>query len=156
MVHKEQGNAVLWTVAAIGGVIALVTIVPLLLALLGLINLPFLKFQDKVALNQGVINKTYDTQYCLDNYHYFLETDQDIQQKEQQVQSFQAQLTQMKQDYGSDMSKWSFTAQQTYNEVSSELTGVQNARLDEVGQYNAKTQELDRVSCKSLPLYIQP
>jgi len=154
--EKEQGGAVLWTIAAIGCVVALVTVVPLLLSLLGLINLPFLKFGSKVALNQGVIATTYNTQYCLNNYHWFLETYQDIQQKQAQVSQFQAQLTSMKADYGGSVNTWSFTAQQSYNEVQSELTGVQNAVLDETGQYNARTQELDRVACKGLPLYVQP
>jgi hypothetical protein len=142
------------------GIIAILVvvgiIVPLIAAALGWITLPFLKFESKVGAAQGIVTQAYSTQYCLDNYHWFLETYQDIQQKQAQTQTFQAQLTSMKATYGADPTKWGFTTQQSFNEVQSELTGVQNAVLDETGQYNAKTQELDRVACKGLPLNITP
>lgn len=151
-IHIKKSHILLGVV----GFFVLVIGLPLLFAAIGLINLPFLDFEKKVQLNQGVISQTFNTQYCLNNYHWFLETYQDIQQKQQQVQQFQTTLDTLKQDYGSDMSKWSFTAQQNFNETQSELTGVQNAVFDETGQYNARTQELDRVACKNLPLYIKP
>ena len=142
------------------GIVAIVTvlgiILPLTAAALGWITLPFLKFEKKVGAAQGIVSQSYATQYCLDNYHWFLETYQDIQQKQSQVQSFQAQLTSMKQTYGNDPTKWGFTTQQSFNETQSELTGVQNAISDETAQYNAKSQELDRVACKNLPLNITP
>ena len=151
-IHIKKRHIILGVVSFF----VLVIGIPLLFAAIGLISLPFLGFEKKVQLNQGVISKTYSTQYCLDNYHWFLETYQDIQQKQAQVQQFESQLTSMKQTYGGTPNTWNFTAQQTYNEVSSEMTGVQNAVLDETGQYNAKSQELDRVACKNLPLYVQP
>lgn len=149
----KKSHIVLGVVAFFVAIIGL----PLLFAALGLINLPFLGFEKKVQLNQGVISQTYDTQYCLQNYHWFKETLADIQQKQTQVTNFQQQLTQMKQDYGNTSpNTWSFQAQQAYNEIASEETGVSNAISDESAQYNAKSQELDRKACENLPLYVNP
>jgi hypothetical protein len=146
-----------WKVSGISVLVVVVLIIlPLTAAALGWITLPFLKFEKKVGAAQGIVNQTYETQYCLSNYHWFLETYQDIQQKQQQVAAFQSQLDSMKQTFGSDPTKWSFTTQQSFNEVQSEMTGVQNAISDETAQYNARTQELDRVACKGLPLHITP
>lgn len=156
MDNKEKGNAILSTILAVGGVIALVTVVPLLLALLGIINLPFLKLQSKVALNQGVITKTYDTTYCLNNYEWFKQTYQDIQQSDVQIQNVQAQIDDFKKTYGTDASKWNFAATQQYGQISASLTGLQNYKAGLVGQYNARSQELNRVACKELPLYVAP
>jgi len=156
MENREKGSIIVWTLVSIGGLIALVTLVPLLLSLLGIINLPFHKLQSKVSLNQGVITKTYNTDYCLQNYHWFKETDQAIQQADSQIGNIQSQVSDFKQTYGSDTSKWNFAATQQYGQITTSLTGLQNYRADLVGQYNAKTQELDRVACKDLPLFIQP
>ena len=147
-----------WLIAT--GIVALLVVLgvvlPLAGALLGWWTLPFLKFESKVGAAQGIVKQAYNVQYCLDNYHWFLETDQDIQQKQTQVTNFQAQLASMKTDYTGPVNTWGFTAQQSFNETQSELTGVQNAISDETAQYNARSQELDRVACKGLPLNIQP
>ena len=156
MAHKEQGNT---TLAVIGGVVAFFVLIiglPLLFAALGLITLPFLKFENKVALNQGVINKTYNTDYCLSNYEWFKETYQDIQQSDVQIQNVQDQIADFKKTYGNDASKWNFAATQQYGQISASLTGLQNYKADLVGKYNARSQELHRVACRDLPLYLEP
>lgn len=155
MAKNEKGGVGVVLLGVLGFVV-LVIGVPLFMAVLGLISLPFLGFEKKVELNRGVINKTFSTEYCLDNYHWFKETYQDIEQKKEQVVSFQSQIDSMKATYGSDATKWGFTTQQSFNQTQSNLTGVQNAVLDETGQYNAKAGELDRVACKELPLFVQP
>lgn len=156
MAHKEKGGVTLAIIGGIIGFIVLVIGLPLLFAWLGLITLPFLKFENKVALNQDVINKTYNTDYCLNNYHWFLETYQSIQQADVQIANVQAQIADFKQTYGTDASKWNFAATQQYGQESASLTGIQNYKADLAGEYNAKTQELDRVACKNLPLYVTP
>ncbi len=156
MDNQEKGNTALIVIGSIVGFFVLIIGLPLLFAWLGLITLPFLKFENKVALNQGVINKTYNTEYCLNNYHWFLETDQAIQQSDTQIANVQQQISDFKATFGTDASKWNFAATQQYGQESASLAGLRNYRADLVGQYNAKTQELDRVACKNLPLYIQP
>ncbi|MHB8600887.1 MAG: hypothetical protein ACYDER_29305 [Ktedonobacteraceae bacterium] len=156
MDRKEKGSTTLIVIGSIIGFFVLVIGLPLLFAWLGLITLPFLKFENKVALNQGVISKTYNTDYCLNNYHWFLETDQAIQQSDTQIANVQAQIADFKSTYGTDATKWNYAATQQYGQISASLTGIQNYRADLVGQYNARTQELDRVACKGLPLYVQP
>lgn len=143
-------------IGIIVGLLVLVVGLPLLAAWMGLITLPFLKFESKVGAAQGIVKTTYNTNYCLQNYHYFKETYQDIQQKQTQISNFQAQIADFKTTYGSDPTKWGFTASQSYNETQSELTGVQNALAEEIGQYNARGQELDRVACENLPFNITP
>lgn len=156
MDKQEEGYVARVTLAIIGVILLFVVVLPLLGAALGIINLPFLKLGKKVALNQGVISQTYDTQYCLSNYHWFLDTYNAIQQADTQIANFQQQIQDFKTTYGNDPTKWAFSAQQTFNEVSSELTGIQNQKADWIGQYNSRTQQLDRVACKNLPLYVKP
>lgn len=156
MVIDQKGGIVIGWLLGIGAFIFLVIGLPLIFAALGLINLPFLGFEKKVQLNRGVITKTYDTEYCLQNYHWFKETLADIQQKQTQVTNFKQQMDQMKSEYTGAPNTWGFQAQQAYNEIASEETGVSNAISDESAQYNAKSQELDRKACMDLPLFVNP
>lgn len=122
---------------------------------LGIITLPVDKLESKVKLNQGVIKKTYDTDYCLANYEWFKDTDQAITQMGSQITNKQDQLTNFESSAG-PRANWTFEDKQQYNTLTNELTGMKNYRLDLIGQYNSKTSQLNRVACKDLPLYVNP
>lgn len=153
-IHKDQkgGAGVL---AVIGVTLLFVVVLPLLGAALGIINLPFLKLSKQVELNQGVINKTYDTDYCLNNYEWFKDTYQDIQQSDTKIANVQQQLDNFTTTAGT-RDKWTFEDKTLYNNLTTELTGIRNYKADLTGQYNSRTTQLNRVACKELPLFVKP
>lgn len=122
---------------------------------LGIITLPVNKLEKKVELNQGVIDKTYSTEYCLGNYEWFKDTLQDIQQTDSQAINVQEQIDAFLASAGS-RDKWGFEEKQQYNRLTDQLTGIRNFKADLVGQYNSRTEQLNRVACKELPLFVKP
>lgn len=138
------------------GLLVLAIALPVLGDAMGLVTIPFLTFHSKVQLNRDVIATTYDSQYCIQNYEWFKQQEQDINGIDTQIANAQQQLDDFIKLYGSDTTKWSFTANQTYSEDSTTLTGLKNIKQQKVNDYNAKSNELNRVACKDLPLYINP
>ena len=155
MIKNEQGGAVAATFTILGGIIAVVVVLPLIGAALGIINLPFLRLQKKVELNQGVINKSFSTEYCLSNYEWFKDTYQKIEQADTQISNAKQQLDEFTSSVP-DRSKWTFEDKQLYSSLTTQVTGIKNYKADLVGQYNSRTQQLNRVACKELPLFVQP
>lgn len=120
---------------------------------LGIIDLPIRKVENKVQLNADLIDKTYDSEYCLANYEWFKDTYNDIQQSDTQIKNKQEQLDNFVKTAG-DRINWTFEDKQQYNSLSNEVTGLKNYRADLVGQYNSRTEQLNRVACKELPLFV--
>ena len=120
---------------------------------LGIIDLPIRKVENKVQLNADLIDKTYNAEYCLANYEWFKDTYNDIQQSDTQIKNKQDQLDNFIKTAG-DRTNWTFEDKQQYNSLSNEVTGLKNYRADLVGQYNSRTEQLNRVACKELPLFI--
>jgi hypothetical protein len=120
---------------------------------LGIISLPIQKLENKVEFNADAIDKTYSLEYCLANYEWFKDTYQDIQQSDGQIRNKQEQLTSFEQSAG-ERATWTFEDKQQYNTLSNEVTGLKNYRLDLVGKYNSRTEQLNRIACKELPLFV--
>ena len=155
MDKKQQGGGGKVVLVTIGAVLLIVVVLPLLGAALGIINLPFLKLGKQVELNQGVISKTYNTDYCLANYEWFKDTNNDIQQSDTKISNAEDQVRDFQASAG-DRSKWTFEDKQQYNSLTNSVTGLKNYRADLVGQYNSRTEQLNRVACKDLPLFVKP
>lgn len=153
--RDDNGGAGIAVLVTTGIILLFVVVLPLLGAVLGIINLPFLKLGKKVELNQGVITKTYGTEYCLNNYEWFKDTYQDIQQADVQIANNQTQLDNFMKSAG-DRTKWTFEDKQQYNRLTNQVTGIANYKADLVGQYNSRAEQLNRVACKELPLFVQP
>jgi hypothetical protein len=141
-----------WTVLIVlfGGIVASV-----IGSALGIINLPFFNFAKKVDLNYGVINKTYDTDYCLQNYEWFKQTEQGIIGMEDKLANQKRALSSFESSAG-PRKNWTFEDKTLYAELTSRVTALENLRVSMVNEYNAKTQSLNRVACKELPLFIKP
>jgi len=142
-------------IAVVIGIVALGFIGRFIGIGLGIITLPVNKLESQVKLNQGVIKKTYDTEYCLANYEWFKDTDQDIIQMVGQISNKEEQLKSFQESAGA-RTNWTFEDKQQYNTLTNELTGMKNYRLDLVAQYNSKTEQLNRVACKDMPLFVKP
>ena len=152
---KNEKGSIGVGLAVVGAIVGVVVVLPLIGIALGIIQLPFLKLQKKVELNAGVISKTYETEYCISNYEWFKDTFQDIQQADVQVDNTQKQVDAFT-TAAPDRSKWTFEDKQQYNRLTNQLTGIQNFKADLVGQYNSRSQQLNRVACKELPLFVNP
>lgn len=155
MAKNETGGVGIWVLGVVGFFV-LVIGVPLLLAAFQIITLPFLKFEKKATLNQGVISQTYDTQFCLSNYEWFKDTYNQIQQTDVKVQNDQDQLDNLMKVLPKDSSQWTFPQTQSYNNLTTDMTGAKNYKADLVGQYNSRASQLHRVACKELPLFVNP
>lgn len=153
--RNQDGGAGIITLWAVGGILLLVVGLPLLGAALGIINLPFLNLGKRVELNQGVITRTFDTDYCLANYAWFKDTYQDIKQTEVKVSTAEQQLKDFEASAG-ERSKWTFEDKQQYNTLTNAITGLKNYRADISGQYNSRSEQLNKVACKELPLFVNP
>lgn len=141
----------------IGSLIGLILFVigmRFLLIGIGIITLPINKVESQLEFNQDAIKKTYSIEYCLANYEWFKDTYQDIQQSDGQIKNKQDQLDNFEKSAGA-RSNWTFEDKQQYNRLTNEVTGIKNYRLDLIGQYNSKSEQLNRVACKELPLFIE-
>jgi hypothetical protein len=139
------------------GCLVLFIAVPILLSILGsvlgIINLPFYNFGKKVDLNYGIINKTYETDYCLANYEWFkdryngiLGMDDKIAIQKRELQDFQASAGSRK--------NWTFEDKQTDADLRNKVTALENIKVTWTNEYNSRTEQLNRVACKELPLFI--
>jgi len=141
--------------AVIVGILAIVIFGRFMGLGFGIVTLPLTKLESQLELNQGVIKKTYDTEYCLANYEWFKDTSNDITQSDSQIQNKSDQVVAFEKSAG-DRVSWTFEDKQQYNRLTNEETGLKNYRLDLVGQYNSRTSQLNRVACKDMPLFVQP
>lgn len=124
-------------------------------SVLGIINLPFFSFAKKVDLNYGVINKTYDTEYCLANYEWFKDTYNGIQSMDTKIAVQQSALDDFYKRAG-DRKDWTFEDKSLEADLVGKLSGVKNIKSTMVAQYNSRSEQLNRVACKELPLFVKP
>ena len=120
---------------------------------LGIIYLPFFNFQKKVDLNYGIIEKTYGTEYCLANYEWFKDTFNAIQQLDVQISTQQQSLDDFYKRAG-DRKDWTFEDKQLEGDLIGKVNGLRNIKSNKIGQYNSRTEQLNRVACQELPLFI--
>ena len=138
------------------GLVVLLLVLPTLCATVGIIDLPFLKLRKQVELNQSVITKTYETEYCLGNYEWFKQQLQDIQSTEKKIVTAENDLKSFQDAVSSDRSKWTFEDKNEESRLRSNVTGLKNLRDQMVGDYNSRSQQLNRIACKELPLFVNP
>jgi hypothetical protein len=138
------------------GILLLMTIgvfgCSLLMSGLGIINIPFFNLSKKVELNYGVIDKIYDTDYCLSNYEFFKTTAEGIKGMDEKINNQQLALDDFEKSAG-ERSAWTFEDKGQYNELSSRVVALKNLKVSMINEYNSKSQMLNRVACKNLPLF---
>lgn len=137
------------------GLVILVPLLSLGAAALGIINLPFFKLNKQVDLNYGVINKVYDTDYCLANYEWFKQTEEGIKGMDTKIANAQEAVKTFETSAGS-RDKWTFEDKNQDAELTSRVTALKNIKVTMTNEYNARAESLNRVACKELPLFIQP
>jgi hypothetical protein len=138
----------------LGGVVLMI-LLSLACSAIGIIQLPFFTLQKKVDLNRGVIDQTYNTDYCLANYEWFKQTAEGIKGMDDKISTQQSAVTNFEQSAG-PRKDWTFEDKNAYNELTTRVTALKNLRTTMVNEYNARTQSLNRVACKEMPLFFNP
>jgi hypothetical protein len=137
------------------GLVIVLLLCSLVGSLFGIINLPFFNLQKRVDLNYGVIDRTYDTDYCLANYEWFKDRLEGIKGMDDKI-AIQKKALEDFQTAAGDRSKWTFEDKQTDSDLRNKVTGLENIQVTMINEYNSRTQQLNRVACKELPLFIEP
>lgn len=87
-------KAFLITIAIILGVYAL----GIGVNFLRIATLPVRNFENKVNLNQAVIDATWDPQRCMTEYDWFLQREQSLKARVVQLQNFTTKIADLKKD----------------------------------------------------------
>jgi len=120
---------------------------------LGIITLPWLKLDSQIQANRDIIQKTYDANNVLYNYHWFKEREQailmlkvTIDQSDTAVTSFEASAGPRK--------DWTFEDKNEDARLRAVAQGQKAQYNSLVGEYNARMKEADRsLFEEDLPLF---
>lgn len=145
----KSGNALLAVLLAIGifGGLSIVGMA------MGIITIPWLKLGSQVQMERQIIQKTFDADNALYNYHWFKEKAADISATENKIQNAQSDILDFEVSAG-DRSKWTFEDKTEYARISAIKSGLKNYYETIVADYNARAKEVDRSIFKDeLPLF---
>lgn len=139
-------------VKAVLGVLLVVVAVVILTYATGIIGIPFFNLSKKIDLNYGVVDKVYDTDYCLANYEWFKDRAEGIKGMQDKIAIQKSALADFESAAG-PRDKWTFEDKQTDSDLRNKVSGLENIRVTMVNEYNSRSQQLNRVACKDLPLF---
>ena len=139
------------------GIIGLVFVGIIGLGLIGsalnLITIPWLKFDRQVQTNREIINKTYNAENALYNYHWFQERAAAIDALKKTITQSKIQVDIFTEQSGPRTS-WTFEDKTEYARLNAVFQGQQAQYNSLVGEYNARASEVDRAIFKDeLPLF---
>lgn len=125
------------------------------LVAMNIVALPLFKLQTQVNSAQGIITKTYDPNNAIYNYDWFKERYQSIQALDTQIQQAQDSETSYNADLPKDRSTWGYAQQTESARLHSVVLGLQQAKQQQVAEYNARAQEVNRnIFINGLPTFI--
>lgn len=123
-------------------------------AFLGIITIPFLKFNRQVQMNRDIVTKTYTAENALYNYHWFKERFEAIKATEKKIENSMAEQSNFRTSAG-DRKNWTFEDKNEDARLSSITLGLKNHYEDIVAEYNARSKQADKALFKDeLPLFI--
>lgn len=108
-----------------------------------LFTLPWLQFSTKVDQNQRIIQKTYNAENQIYNYHWFQETAGAIDALTNQITNAQLSLEDFEKSAG-DRSTWTFEDKTEDSRLRSVVLGLKNQKESLTKEYNARANEADR------------
>ncbi len=122
-------------------------------SLLGLISLPFLQFGAQVNTNAGIIQKTYNADNALYNYHWFQERAASITALDATIKQSQAALDSFETSAGS-RKDWTFEDKTEDGRLRQVVLGQEAQYNSIVNEYDAHAKEVDRnIFQNGLPLF---
>jgi hypothetical protein len=110
---------------------------------LKLFTLPWFKFDTQVNQNAKIIDKTYNADNQIYNYHWFQERYASIGATKTQIQIAQRTLTDFETNAG-PRSSWTFEDKTEDSRLRAVVQGLQNKLESDVNEYNARANEADR------------
>lgn len=118
-----------------------------------LFTIPWLKFDRQVQTNRDIINKTYNADNALYNYHWFQERSQSIIALEGKIKASDAAVASFEASAG-PRKDWTFEDKTEHARLGSVALGLRSQYEDLVHEYNARASEADRAIFKNeLPLF---
>lgn len=118
-----------------------------------LITIPWLKFNRQIETNREIINKTYNADNALYNYHWFQERSQAIVALQGKIKNADEALASFELLAGA-RDKWTFEDKTEDSRLRIVALGLKSQYEDLVHEYNARASEVDRAIFKdSLPLF---
>jgi len=122
-------------------------------SLFRLISLPFLQFGAQVNTNEGIIQKTYNADNALYNYHWFQERKAALEALDLTIVQSQASLKDFEAAAGA-RSGWTFEDKTEDSRLRAVVLGQQSQYNSLAKEYNAHANEVDRAIFKDgLPLF---
>lgn len=126
-------------VAVVLGIIALAVVG----SAMNLITIPWLKFNKQVQLNRDLVDRMYDVDNALYNYHWFKERVEAIKATKNKVANATTELANF-QVIAGDRSKWTFEDKNEEARLRTIVMGLKSHYEDQAGEYNARAKEADR------------
>ena len=145
---KNQGFVGI-VLIVIGGFVGLT----LLASAMNLITIPFLKFNKQVQMNRDIVEKTYNADNALYNYHWFKERAEAIKANEKQIQNAEQSQSEFRLSAGV-RSEWTFEDKSEDARLGAVVLGLKNHYNEIVAEYNARANQVDRaIFSQDLPLF---
>ena len=120
---------------------------------LNIITIPWLKLGRQVEMERGIINKTYNADNALYNYHWFKERYEGIGAVENKI-GIADKAVKGFQDNAGQRKDWTFEDKTENARLSAVKQGLMSQYEDLVAEYNARAKEVDRAIFKDeLPLF---
>ena len=120
---------------------------------LNLITIPWLRFDSQVQTNRDIITKTYQADSAIYNYHWFQERSEAIKATKVQIDNAKLAVQAFEASAGA-RKNWNFEDKTESARLNSIVLGLQNHYQSQVGEYNARANEVDRAIFKDgLPLF---
>lgn len=114
---------------------------------LKLFTLPWLKFDTQVTQNAKIIEKTYDANNQIYNYHWFKEREGAIAATRAQIGIHQTALGDFQANAG-PRDKWTFEDKTEEARMRSVVNGLKSHLENLITEYNARANEADRAIFK--------
>ena len=142
-------------VGAVFGIMVLVFAISVAGAALGIVTLPWLNFTSKIQANQDIVQKTYQADNVLYNYHWFQEQAGAIKALADTIMQSETAVTSFETSAG-PRKEWTFEDKTEDARLNAIVQG-QKAQYNSISQeYNARAGEADRsLFVNGLPLFFK-
>ncbi len=120
---------------------------------MGLITIPWLKFDRQVQMNRDIVAKTYNADNALYNYRWFKDRAESIKATEVQIENAMTAHANFKTSAG-PRKDWTFEDKTEDSRLGSVVLGLKNHYQEIVAEYNSRAKQVDRnIFIDDLPLF---
>lgn len=120
---------------------------------LNIITIPWLKLGSKVQMERDVVQKVYNADNALYNYHWFQEKGEAIKATKAKIKIANEAIASFELSAGA-RKDWTFEDKTEHARLSAVAQGLKSHLEESVAEYNARAKEVDRAIFKDeLPLF---